>query len=195
MLYPRANISDYNQELIRCDLSEMILSAQDRGEDIHLVIGGDFKAFCDEVIASLPPKSAKDNLYERLDIFCSSMAILGTINILFSKDLRRVIAEIVSKQATNYNIGISLGMIISTAIIMAAAIFIVNIILKNALKRVSHSNRFKRMLIGGGVGAGIMALFIIIAKFGNRVVFSVNIFLALLLLLVLFITHKLLSRV
>lgn len=190
-----ANISDYNQELIRCDLSEMILSAQDRGEDIHLVIGGDFKAFCDEVIASLPPKSAKDNLYERLDIFCSSMAILGTINILLSKDFRRVIDEMFSNQATNYDMGISIGMIISTALIMIAAIFIVNAITKNAFKMTSNSSQRKRMLVGGVAGTGIMTLFIAIAKYGRHVAFSVNIFLAMLLLLGFFIAHKVLNRI
>lgn len=190
-----ADISDYNQELVRHDLSEMILSAQERGEDIHSVIGGDFKEFCDEVIANLPNKSAKDKIYEGLDIFCSSMVILGTINLLFSKDLRRVVEEIFSEQATNYSMDISMGMIISTVIIMAAAIFIVNIISKNAFKMISSSNRLKKMIIGGVAGGGIMVLFIILAKFGNHVVFSINIFLALLLLVVFFIAHKLLGRI
>lgn len=189
-----ANISDYNQELVRHDLSEMILSAQERGEDIHSVIGGNFKEFCDEVIANLPPKTTKDKICEGLDIFCSGMAILGTINILFSKDFRRVIGEMYSNQTTNYNMGISIGMVISTVIIMVAAIVLVNIISKNAFKKSSHSSRLNRVLIGGATGAGIMAMFILIAKFGNHIIFSVNIFLAMLLLIGFLIAHKLLSR-
>ncbi len=54
------NISAFNQEMVRRDLSEMVLSAQNRGENITDVIGGDFKEFCDEVIANLPPKTAKE---------------------------------------------------------------------------------------------------------------------------------------
>lgn len=190
-----ADISDYNQEVVRHDLSEMLLSAQERGEDIHTVIGGDFKEFCDEVVVNLPTKTIKEKIFEWLDIFCSCMAILGTINVLFSRDLRRVIEEIFAKQVTNYSIGISLGMIISMAVILIGAIFIVNIISKNAFKMLSGSNKLNRMLIGGVAGAGIMALFIIIAKFGSRVIFSANIFLVLLILAAFFITHKLLNRI
>lgn len=188
-----ADISDYNQEVVRRDLSEMILSAQDRGEDIHSVIGGDFKEFCDEVIANLSPKTTKDKLFEGLDIFCSCMAILGTINILFSKDLYRVVEEFLSKQPVNYNIGVSAGMIISTFIIIVAAVFIVHIISKNSLKRSNDSKKINRVVIGSASGAGIMVLFVIIAKFGSRVVFSVNVFIAISLLVGFFIVHKLLQ--
>lgn len=37
-----ADISDYNQELVRRDLIEMVLSAQKRGESLNNLIGGDF---------------------------------------------------------------------------------------------------------------------------------------------------------
>ncbi|XOQ43919.1 MAG: hypothetical protein ACFWTN_05640 [Clostridium sp.] len=42
-----ANISEYNQEIIRQDLLEMVLSAQERGENIQTVIGEDYRTFCD----------------------------------------------------------------------------------------------------------------------------------------------------
>lgn len=54
-----ANISEYDQEIVRNDLLEMILAAQERGEDVTAVIGTDEgaeKAFCDDVIAALPPR-------------------------------------------------------------------------------------------------------------------------------------------
>jgi len=44
-----ANISKYNQEIIRQDLLEMVLSAQERNENIQTVIGTDYKNFCDEI--------------------------------------------------------------------------------------------------------------------------------------------------
>jgi DNA-binding ferritin-like protein (Dps family) len=44
-----ANISEYNQEIIRQDLLEMVLSAQERGENIQTVIGEDYRTFCDGV--------------------------------------------------------------------------------------------------------------------------------------------------
>ncbi|WP_313528716.1 hypothetical protein [Anaerotignum sp.] len=190
-----ANISDYNQEVVRRDLSEMILSAQERGEDIHGVIGGDFKEFCDEVIENLPPKTTKEKICDGLDIICTSIAILGAINIFFSKDLYRIVEQILSKQSVNYNIGIPLGTIISSVIVTVAAVLIVNIITKNALNHSSSPNKLKRAVLGGAAGGGIMALFILIAKLGTKVVFSINIFLAISLLIVFFITHKLLNKI
>jgi DNA-binding ferritin-like protein (Dps family) len=53
LLYIRsANISVLSQEMVRRDLSEIILSAQSRGEKITDVISGDLKEFCDEVISN-----------------------------------------------------------------------------------------------------------------------------------------------
>lgn len=62
-----ANISEYNQEVIRQDLLEMVLSAQKRGENIQTVIGEDYKVFCDNIIASLPPQSIKEKIFGFLD--------------------------------------------------------------------------------------------------------------------------------
>ena len=53
LLYIRsANISVLSQEMVRRDLSEIILSAQSRGEKNTDVISGDLKEFCDEVISN-----------------------------------------------------------------------------------------------------------------------------------------------
>ena len=49
-----ANISAYNQELVRRDIWQMIADGERRGESVEEIIGGDYKAFCDSVIAELP---------------------------------------------------------------------------------------------------------------------------------------------
>lgn len=190
-----ANISALSQEMVRRDLSEMVLAAQNRGENISDVIGGDFKEFCDEVISNLSPKTAKEKWIDQLDIFCSCMAILGTISIAFSSDFREMIDNIISKQPVNYNIGVSVGMIISICVIMIAAIFIVDRISKNALKKESVSNRSKRVIVGSVVGAALMTLFIVILKIGNPILFNINIFLAIAVLVGFFIAHKVLCRI
>lgn len=69
-----ANISACNQEIIRQDLLEMVLSAQERGENIQAVIGGDYKAFCDNVIASLPPQNRKEKI--TVNIFVAIVLVL-----------------------------------------------------------------------------------------------------------------------
>lgn len=190
-----ANISALSQEIVRQDLSEMVLSAQSRGENISDVIGGDFKEFCDEVISNLPPRTAKEKWIERLDIFCSCMPVLGTINIVFSLDFRNIINNIILKQSVNYNIGVSVGMIIFIFVIMIAAVFIVDRITKNALKRERDSNRSKKVLAGSVMGAVIVTLFIVTWKLGKHIIFSVNIFLAIVILIGFFIAHKVLCKI
>lgn len=61
-----AKISAYHQELVRYDLTEMVLSAQQRGEKIREVIGEDYKGFCDNVIASLPPETRRQRIIDFL---------------------------------------------------------------------------------------------------------------------------------
>ncbi|MFV0364855.1 MAG: hypothetical protein ACK5LL_17455 [Suipraeoptans sp.] len=68
-----ANISELSQEMVRRDLSEMVLSAQSRGEKIDDVIGGDFKEFCDDVISNLPSRTKKEKWIDLFDTFCSCM--------------------------------------------------------------------------------------------------------------------------
>ncbi len=187
-----ADISDYNQELVRRDLTEMMLSAQERGENIHHVIGGDFKEFCDNVIANIPPKTMKEKLLDSLDSLCVILSILGTINIVFSKELFVMLQGLSKAKPVNYNIDITIGTIISTIIILIASFGIVKIIMKHSFQKQSKNIR---ILKGFLVGGGIMAVFLVIAKFGEAVIFSINIFLAIAAVIALFAGHKLLSKI
>ena len=80
----------------------MILSAQVRGADIDSVLGTDYKEFCDNVIASLPPKTIKQ---KAIDFF--------------------------SNQPFDFRLSVSLGDVISAGILVAAAYAIVWYLTKN----------------------------------------------------------------
>lgn len=47
--------STWEQELVRRDITQMLLDAEARKENPRTVIGPDLKAFCDSVIEELPP--------------------------------------------------------------------------------------------------------------------------------------------
>ena len=188
------NISNLNQEKVRRDLSEMVISAQSRGENMADVIGGDYKEFCDEVIVSLPPKTIKEKWVERLDIFCMCISILGAINIIFSNDFSQMIKSVISKQSVDYNIGVSTGMVITTFAIIIVAVSLVVRITENALKNETESSRTKRFIKGGMAGAAIMIFTIITWRFGSQILFTINIFLFIIILLGFFIVHKYLNR-
>lgn len=129
-----ANISEYHQELVRQDLTEMVLSAQQRGDDIRSVIGEDYQEFCDHVIASLPPESLKQKIIGFFDIVCWCLSTLGLINIVSSRETISPIRNVITRKPLDFSISISLGSIVSTGIIIAAAFVLVEIITKKSFQ-------------------------------------------------------------
>lgn len=184
-----ANISEYNQEIIRQDLLEMVLSAQERGESIQTVIGEDYRAFCDNIIASLPSRSLKEKILEFLDILFLGTSILGTIHIIFSKDTISLIRNALSGEPLNFQIGVSVGSLIAYCIIIAASFIIVQAICKTSFKPEKKRNKVMYFFIG----VGIMAFFLFLAWIGKDVFFTINIFAACAFVLVSYITHRILS--
>ncbi|MPM16609.1 hypothetical protein SDC9_62990 [bioreactor metagenome] len=187
-----AKISPYHQELVRQDLTEMVLSAQQRGEPIRSVIGTDYKAFCDDVIANLPPETRKQRVIDSFDIVCWCLSILGLINIVLSSETILLVRNAITGKPLDFSISISLGSVISIGIIIPAAFMITSSILKNSfqIKQV-HGKRMKAFMIG----AGQMLLLLLIAWFGQRTLFTINIFIACAVVLAFYAAHKLLERI
>lgn len=184
-----ANISEYHQEIVRQDLLEMILSAQERGEDIETVIGEDYKAFCDNIIANLPHQNIKERIFEIFNIVFLCTAILGIISIitsLFSTNW----------EIFDFNIVVSVGWLVSYAIIIAVAFVIVQVVGKTSVesgKRVDKSkvmNFFRSFLIG----ACTMAICLVIAWIGRNAYFTMNIFIACGFVLLMYIIHRFFTR-
>ncbi len=191
-----ANISEHDQEVVRQDLLQMVLSAQERGEDINTLIGQDYKSFCDEVIAALPQKSQKERVLDLIDTLLLSTSILGVIHIVMSKETMRLIYNAVTGQQLNFQISISVGNLLSYVIIIASVFFIFHVIGKNLLKpeKKHNQSRLKKLVIGGAIGGGLMAVFLIIAWVGKQTLITVNIFAACVFILGLYIAHKLLQK-
>ena len=64
-----APISAYQQESIRHDVIEMLQEAEGRGASPEDAIGGDIAAFCDSVLAEVPPLTARERrLYALRDV-------------------------------------------------------------------------------------------------------------------------------
>lgn len=191
-----ANISEHDQEVVRHDLLQMVLSAQERGEDIKTLISEDYKSFCDEVIAALPQKSQKERVIDLIDILLLSTSILGGIHIVLSKETMELIYNAVTGQQLNFQISISVGNLLSYVIIIASTFFIIHIIGKNLLKPEEKHNqsKLKKFIIAGAIGGGLMAVFLIIAWVGRQILFTVNVFAACVFIIGLYIAHKLLQK-
>lgn len=72
-------VSTWEQELVRRDITEMLLDAEARGDDAAAVIGPDPKEFCDEIIRALPPMPRWESLLCALRDGLLSAAVLMAI--------------------------------------------------------------------------------------------------------------------
>lgn len=57
-----APINGYQQECIRRDILQMLLDADTQGRTAEDVLGADYRAFCDSVIAEAPPLTSRERL-------------------------------------------------------------------------------------------------------------------------------------
>ncbi|PRR79148.1 hypothetical protein CLLI_09930 [Clostridium liquoris] len=57
-----SDMTEYNQELIREDLIQMIIDGQNRGDDIQKVIGDNYKEICDKIIETMPKKTISQKI-------------------------------------------------------------------------------------------------------------------------------------
>lgn len=190
--YLRAShLSEYHQEVVRQDLLEMLLSAQERGDSIESVIGNDYKAFCDEIIASLPAKTIPQRVCGALSTFFQCAAILSLIGVLFSKDTYRIIRSTFANQPVDYLISVPISSVILFALIIAFSVFIVQYICRTAFQTEKTRLSFGKAFL---IGAVISLFFLAVVWFGRAIAFTVSIWAACIGILVMFTLYKILER-
>lgn len=186
-----ANLSEYDQELVLQDILDMVLSAQNRGESMQAVLGEDFKIFCDEVIANLPPKTIKQNIIDTLDSVCHSIAVLGLIFLVLSDDIISRVIDNFQGNPSDLHVAITTGTILSMIIIPIFAVWIVNWITKNSFQTEERRNKLWKGCIAG---ACLMIVFLLIQTYGQGIVFTMHVYAILSILVLLYLAHKVLQR-
>lgn len=132
-----------------------------------------------------------EKVIDLLDTSCRTLSILFAINILISSDTVMMVESLFNRRAINYNISVSAGNIISIVLILFLANFIVNMLMKNAFSKEIGN----RKIIGFIVGAFLIAVFLLIAWLGRSTLFSINIFVACIATIILYVSHKLLDSI
>lgn len=79
-----AAISEYEQELVRRDVMAMLAAGEREGRSAEEVIGDDAQAFCDEVIAALPPRPAGERALDALRTGLLAFVVLAVCWSVFS---------------------------------------------------------------------------------------------------------------
>lgn len=121
-----ANISDIDQERVRRDITQMLIDGEARGESAADVIGGDYKAFCDEIIAEIPKLSRAKRVLVAIRDVLPALMVLFAIWAVFS-----VLTQVINGDVW-YITPLSLSDIITGAALLIAASLIVVYITKNS---------------------------------------------------------------
>lgn len=121
-----ANISDIDQERVRRDITQMLIDGEARGESAADVIGGDYKAFCDEIIDEIPKLSRTKRVLTAIRDVLPALMVLFAIWAVFG-----VLKQIINGQ-TWYITPMSVSDTITGAALLIAATVIVVYITKNS---------------------------------------------------------------
>lgn len=178
-----ADMSRYNQELVREDLIQMIVDGQNRGDDINKIMGNNYKEICDDIMVALPRKTKKEKIAAALELSLSSVWILGIIYI------GKVILENIITKNDNWVFNLYLGDIINMSIIVLAANLVVYYLSKNAFKTKDKNSFFMIWLMV----MIIMGITLLVSKILNYSVVNMPITMALAIVAVFFVLEKLVS--
>ncbi|WP_052406578.1 hypothetical protein [Clostridium culturomicium] len=137
-----ADMSRYNQKLVREDLIEMIVDDQNRGDDINKVMGNNYKEICDDIMEAVPRKTKREKIAEVLEISLSGVWILGIIYI------GKVILENLITKIDSWVFTLYLGDIVNMGIIVLSANLVVYFLSKNAFKTKEKAPLFHDMAYG-----------------------------------------------
>lgn len=120
-----ANISEYEQELVRRDITHMLLDAQAEGRTAAEVLGEDAQAFCEAVIAALPPRSSGERALGNVRDGLLAVVVLGVIWLVSGA------IDMAGHRAWPY-LPLTLGDVIGQVLILAAAFYIFHSISRHA---------------------------------------------------------------
>lgn len=177
-----APISMYRQETVRRDITRMLLDGEARGNDAKAVIGDDYQAFCDSVIAELPPLSG------RARVLTALRDVLPAAVVLLAIWLVGRLAEYAAGIAVWPALTVTVGDIIGGVLLLAVASAAVTLICRTAFSTRKRVSALLFVLLFAGLFAALCAGF-----FLKQPLLTVHFVTALVVPLLLFAVYKLLD--
>lgn len=119
-----SDLSDYNQELVRADLIEMVLDAQVRGDDIEKVFGENYQSICDDIISAFPKRTTSQKLLSGISNVLTCVSVLTFILALQSGIL-------IATNKESVMVAVTLGTLLNYLIITVAVTVGVNYFMRH----------------------------------------------------------------
>lgn len=182
-----SNLSDYDQEVVREDIIELIIDGQQRGDNIEKVMGGRYKEICDEIIEAMPQKTKKDKIIKFVDTSLNALWILGVIALV-----KNLISSFMLEDV-GFNFILTVGDLITTVIIIIAANMIVWFITKTAFDKEKNSvvSFLKLWFIVGAIFAVILLSNI----YFKTIIVTIPFWLAMIIVLFIFVIERKISEI
>lgn len=182
-----SDMTEYNQELVRQDLIQMILDGQERGDDIQKIIGNNYKEICDEIIEAMPKKTRKEKVSDILELTFSAIWIIGVIFIV-----KTIVANFWGTN-NNWRFILSVGNIINMAVTIIIANVVVNYTCKTAFnsKKKNKVISFIKMWI---VCTLIFAIMFLSQHYLKYVIVNISLVLAIVIVAIAFVVNRILSN-
>ena len=166
------------QEQVRRDITE----GEVRGQSAQTIIGTDYQAFCDEILAELPRRSARERTIYGLSVVSLSAAVLVVIWLGFS-----LFTAVIQGPFTLW-LPVKLGQLLGGALIIAFSYGLVEYVCRTSFEDRSPT---KVQVIGIFVG---MVLFFLICMLLRQTLFSLHAGIAAVLAVVLYLIYKVTDR-
>lgn len=173
-----ANISEYEQELVRRYVMAMLAAGEREGRSAEEVIGDDAQAFCNEVIAALPPRPAGERALDALRTGLLAFVVLALCWSVFSA------VDAIAEQHWPY-FSLTVGDVISQALIFVTAFII--------FRGISHhtfDDKLGKLFV---LIFGVLAASILASIFLTQFLCNVHILVFATVLVICFILYKLID--
>ena len=177
-----SSASTYQQELVHRDILDMLQEGETRGQTAAQVIGEDYQTFCDEILAELPRRSARERTIYGLSVVSLSAAVLVVIWLGFS-----LFTAVIQGPFTLW-LPVKLGQLLGGALIIAFSYGLVEYVCRTSFEDRSPT---KVQVIGIFVG---MVLFFLICMLLRQTLFSLHAGIAAALAVVLYLIYKVTDR-
>lgn len=183
-----SDLTEYNQELVREDIIELILDGQERGDDIQKVMGGNYKEICDDIIDAMPKKSTKEKIIDLVGTSLNMLWILGSIAVILN-----LIVSLIT-QASEFNFTLSIGDIFAGIIIIIFSNGVVWYVTKTALNEQQANIKKKRSLFKGWLSLVVVFATILFAGiYFDTVILNIHLITAVIIISLIFIASKIVN--
>ncbi|HHU20044.1 MAG TPA: hypothetical protein GXZ58_07535 [Bacilli bacterium] len=183
-----SDLTEYNQELVREDLIELILDGQERGDDIQKVMGGNYKEICDDIIDAMPKMSAKEKIIDLVGTSLNMLWILGAINVIINFTINLI------DRNSEFNFTLSIGDILAGIIIIIFSNGVVWYVTKTALNEQQINIKKKRSLFKGWLSlVMVFATILFAGLYFDTVVINIHLITAVIIISLIFIASKIIN--